>query len=281
MTKDKFSMIHHVDQRTIDEMYNDYSPVFVLSTGRSGSKLIVNLLNLSANVTAYHEPRPTLEYFSNYAFHQQQEEEILSNMINATRMELVLEVFIKNQIYVESNQCMTFFAPLIAQLFKKAKFVHVVRHPGDFVRSANRKGWHRNDSIWESGRVKMADQNQWNQMDQIEKLSWVWNATNQFIEDFKVPIEKERIIDFRIEDLYEKDDEVNRLLDFVGAENINYKDVKKLQKTKVNPFRIGTNEPPNMKKIADFPPYREWTSEMKQKLREYTGKFAALYRYEL
>lgn len=40
-------MIHHVDQETIAEMFKSYAPVFVLSTGRAGSKFIVELLHLS------------------------------------------------------------------------------------------------------------------------------------------------------------------------------------------------------------------------------------------
>jgi len=274
-------MIHHVDQKTIDEMYYTYSPIFILSTGRTGSKFITKLLNLSPQVAAFHEPRPTLEYFSNYAYHHQQGKNILSNMINAARMESILDVFIKNKIYIESNQCLTFFAPVIASLFKKAKFIHIIRHPGDFVRSAIRKGWHRNDSIWESGRVKMSDQNQWNKLDHIEKLSWVWDITNRFIENFFKQIKAERVISFKIEDISENDDTLKRLFSFIGIGNIEWEDINQLLKEKVNFFRIGPNEPPNMKKIADFPIYNEWTPKMKQKLREYTREIAVSYGYDI
>jgi hypothetical protein len=266
MDKINFKMIHHVDQKTIDEMYHAYSPVFVLSTGRSGSKLIVSLLNLSDNVTAHHEPRPTLEYFSDYAFHHQQEEKILSNMIDAARMESILEVFIKNRIYVESNQCLTFFAPVIAGLFKKSKFVHLVRHPGDFVRSAVRKGWHKNDSIWESGRVKMKDKNQWAQMDQIERLSWLWMTTNQFIEDFKTQVHKSRAFTLKFEDLVQKEKTVKKLLKFIGGYYIAPEIIKQTQRTKINELHIHPNEPPTMKKVVDFPLYNHWDVETKNKL---------------
>lgn len=274
-------MIHHVDQQTIDQMYRDYSPVFVLSTGRSGSKLIVNLLNLSDNVTAYHEPRPTLEYFSNYAYHQQQEEKILSNMIDAARMELVLEVFIKNQIYVESNQCLAFFAPVIACLFKKSKFVHLVRHPGDFVRSAVRKGWHKNDSIWESGRAKMQDKKQWAQMGQIERLSWLWMTTNQFIEDFKTQVHKTRIFTLKFEHLVEKKKPVKKLLKFIGAHPIEQEKIENMQRKKINEMLIHPNEPPTMKKVEDFPLYSQWDDEMKNKLKKYGKKLSLFYNYDI
>jgi hypothetical protein len=277
----KFKMIHHVDQQTIDEMYHDYSPVFVLSTGRSGSKLIVNLLNLSDNVTAYHEPRPMLQYFSNYAYHHQQEEEILCNMINAARMELVLEVFIKNQIYVESNQCLTFFAPVIAQLFKKSKFVHLIRNPGDFVRSAVRKGWHKNDSIWESGRVKMGDKEQWAQMDQIERLSWLWMTTNQFIEDFKTKVHKSRAFTLKFEDLVQKEKTVKKLLKFIDCHHIAPEKIEQIQRTKINELHIHPNEPPTMKKVADFPLFNQWDDETKHKLAGLVKDTSLRYGYVL
>lgn len=277
----KFKMIHHVDQKTISEMYNEYAPVFILSTGRAGSKFLPELLNLSSPIAAYHEPRPTLEYFSHYAYRHQGETGILTQMIDAVRMESILEDYIKDKIYVESNQCLTFFAPVLAQLFKKSKFVHVVRHPGGFVRSAVRKGWHKNDTIWESGRLKMADEQQWAGMDQIERLSWLWNMTNRFIDDFKCTIPRERTAFFKLEDLSTDAGAVKELLRFIGGQEIPGTAVKKMQTTRVNELYIGPDEPPNMKKIANFPKYPEWNDELKEKLKSHTQALAESYGYRL
>lgn len=274
-------MIHQVDQKTIAEMYNNYAPVFILSTGRAGSKFLPGLLNLSPNIAAYHEPSPTLEYFSNYAYHHRQEAATLTKMIDAARMESILEDYIKDKIYVESNQCLTFFAPALAQLFKKSRFVHIVRHPGDFVRSAVRKGWHKNDTIWESGRLKMADEKQWAEMDQIERLAWLWAATNQFIEDFKQTIEKERGAFFKLEDLSTHVGVVKELLRFIGGKEIPGDVIEKMQNTKVNELYIGPDEPANMKKIADFPIYNEWDDQLKEKLRKHTQALAFSYGYRV
>jgi hypothetical protein len=279
MFKFKFKLIHHVDQKTIEDMYNEYSPVFILSTGRSGSKFIAALINCSSNITAYHEPRPTLQYFSNYAFHHQNEEKVLTNMIDAARMELILEVFIKNSIYVESNQCLTFFAPVIAKRFKKSKFVHIVRHPGDFVRSAVRKGWHKNDSIWESGRVKMEDKNQWAKMDQIERLSWLWMETNRFIENFKKQINTQRVLTLKTEDLIKKIETVKKLLEFIGAQDIDGEKIEEIQRKKINELYIHPDEPPNMRKVIHFPTYNEWNDDKKNKLKKYAERLVKLYGY--
>lgn len=277
----KFKMIHHVDQATIERMYREYSPVFVLSTGRSGSKFLANLLAHAPNVAAFHEPRPTLQYFSDYAFHHQEEKEILTNMIDAARMESILEIFIKDKIYVESNQCLSFFAPVIAERFKESRFVHVVRHPGDFVRSAVRKGWHRNDSIWEAGRVKIADNDRWDPMDQIEKLAWVWETTNRFIDSFKEGLSSSRSLTLTFEELVSDVEAAARLLEFTGGGAIDPVKIREMQSARVNELYIHPGEPPNMKKVVDFPRYADWDGEMKAKLVRIAADLASTYSYRL
>jgi hypothetical protein len=202
-------------------------------------------------------------------------------MFESARMEAILDIYIKEKIYVESNQCLTFFAPEISRLFRNSKFVHLVRHPGDFVRSALRKGWHRNDSIWESGRVRIEDPKKWNSMDQIEKLAWLWETTNRFIEEFKKSIQKRRCLDLRIEDLSAKSDKITGLLSFIGGQDIPRKKIDALGQKEINPFRIGPDEPPNMRKIQHFPEYRDWDSGSKQKLKKYARKLASHYGYNL
>lgn len=173
----KFRMIHQVDQAGAADLFNRYRPVFILSPGRSGSKFIAELLNLSPALSAFHEPRPALQYCANFAFLHRGETPLLAKMIEAARFELMLDTFIKGRTYVESNQCLTFFAPAIAGLFRGAKFVRLTRHPGDFVASAARKGWYRNDTIWEAGRPKPADEKRWESWSQTEKLAWLWDTT--------------------------------------------------------------------------------------------------------
>ena len=274
-------MIHHADQKTIDKIYNGYSPFFILSTGRSGSKFLSTLIDQSSNVTAYHEPFPALQYFSDFAFHHQKDKESLTNMIDAARMELILDVFIKNQIYIESNQCLSFFAPALAKLFMGSKFVHLIRHPGDFVRSAARKGWHKNDSLWESGRVRMADKHQWVSLDYIEKLSWVWNATNQYLEKFKNSLSPSRIFTLKIEDAVNNEKSILNLLKFIGCEPISVKKIKELQNFKVNELRISGDEPENIMKTNDFPGYHHWHEDQKYKVKKYCRELAGLYGYRL
>ncbi len=282
----KFRIIHHCDQEGIDDMYNHYVPVFILSTGRSGSKYIAALLDNVANICAFHEPRPTLEYFVNYAYHHQVEENVLSRMIDAARMESILEVYIKEQVYVESNQCLTYFAPVISRLYKQSKFVHLIRHPGNFTRSGVRKGWYKNDSIWEAGRVKPHDNKahheQWENMDQVERLAWSWTAINSYIEEFKKSIEPDRTRTFTFEELTQEPSQVKELLNFIGAQPLlTDEQIKNIQNNKINEIQIHPWEPPNMKKVAHYPRYEEWEQAEKQKLKQHCAGLAETYGYNL
>jgi len=279
--KRRFSNIHQTDSQTITKMYEEYAPVFSLTTGRTATKFMSLLFKESSITASYHEPFPNLQYFCNYAHHNQKKHEVLLKMIDAARMELILNSYIDSKIYIELNQCLTYFAYQLKDLFKKAKFVHIIRHPGDFVRSAVRKGWHKNNSIWEEGRVKSNDEEMWRGMDQIERLAWVWSTTNQYIEDFKVSMGEDRCYTLKIEDLFSDVNAVNKLFDFVGIARLKENRVKRLQDKKINELSIGPAEPRSMKKIKVFPKYENWEEREKQKVKKYTMNLAEKYFYHI
>ena len=182
---------------------------------------------------------------------------------------------------MESNQCLTFFAPVLAKLFKKSKFVHLIRHPGDFVRSAIRKGWHRNDSIWESGRVRMKDHTQWSQMGQDERLARLWRVTNLYILNFKRKVKPERFITVKFEDLTANIEMAKKCILFCVSEEIDTDIILKAQNKKVNELHIHPYEPPNMKKDIEYLHFKEWDKTNKEKLKKLVGKLAHGFGYKL
>lgn len=277
-----FRVFHHIDQRTIDEFFRDYSPVFVLSTGRSGSKFIHHILSQVESLTSYHEPPPMLMYFSNFAYHNKNQPELLKAMFLAARLELLLASYNEQKTYIESNQCMTFFAPAIKDVFQNVRFIHLVRQPGDFIRSAVMKGWHLNDSIWESGRVRMQDCAEWDKLNQIERLAWVWVTTNAFIKSFLECVESDKTMTVRLEDISRKEDSIIQILRFLGSNNeISTDRILQLQSNKVNELHIHNNEPPNMKKMISYPRYTDWAEQDKELVRRMIGSHSSLYGYEI
>jgi hypothetical protein len=278
----KFRIFHHIDQKTINLMYNEYLPVFILSTGRSGSKYLHTLLSMSDEVQSHHEAFPNLQYFSNYAYHNQAKKDVLTKMVEAARMELVLDAFNNNKIFVESNQCLVFFSYALAELFKKSKFIHIIRHPGDFIVSAIKKGWHLNDSIWEAGRVKSSDRDTWKKMTHIEKLAWTWSETNRFIKDFGTTLNSGRFTVFKIENLYSGRKQIDLLCDFIGIKKkFSDRDIINLQNRKINEIIIHPDEPKNMKKVLKYPKYSKWDNDLKESIKKYIRDLTSEYGYRL
>jgi len=277
----QFEIFHHIDQKTIDAMYSNYAPVFILSCGRSGSQFIHHLLSKSGQAKSYHEAFPNLMYFSNYAYHHQEKREVLKMMIQASRMELIAAAFNENKIYTESNQCLSFFAPVLSDIFPKSKFIHLVRHPADFVKSAVGKGWHLNDSIWESGRLKMQT-SEWDEMSQIQKLAWVWTQTNQYLLEVLSDLRPERLLIVKAEDMFSRLEIVKKTYHFCEMDVPVSDDVlQDLMNTRVNELVIHHNEPASMKKVPDFPSYNEWTPKMKKELVQFAFPLALQYGYTL
>jgi hypothetical protein len=202
--KTKLRTINEANGRLILSMFENYKPVFVLSTGRCGTKFLSFLINKSPAVSSYHEPIPTLQYFNDFVFKNQKQVLVLGKMFKAARFELILNNFIKGKKYFESNQCMTFFAPVISDIFKKSKFIHIIRHPGDFARSCMLRGYYDRNKLWDIGRIKMDDKIKWKKLSRLEKVSWLYEETNNFIEDFKENIPKDRILTLKSEALFTK-----------------------------------------------------------------------------
>lgn len=278
----KFKVFHQIDQATIDEMFTVYKPVFILSTGRSGSKFMNYVFEQLDETASYHEAFPTLQYFSNFAFQNQENLALLEAMFNAARFELILSAYNQNKVFIESNQCLVFFAPVINKLFGNARFIHLIRHPGDFIRSAIMKGWHFNDSIWESGRVRMNNDKEWCKLNHIEKLAWVWVTTNAYIKSFLKTLDSKRYLVTRLEDIVSNQESLANLLRFAGSlDEVLREKIKRLQSTKVNELHIHENEPSNMKKISYYPPYSQWRNEDKEKVRKIVGDLPSKFGYEI
>lgn len=277
----KFKHIHHVSQEFLDTFRRSYSPVFVLNTGRSGSAFIQKIYSKASNFNSYHEASPNLFLLPNFAFHNQDKGEMLRQIFAAARTELILSSAVQGKEYIESNQCLVFFIRQIVDLFPQARFIHLTRSPSDFVISAIKKGWHKNDSVWELGRIKSTDSKYWNSLTQIQKLGWVWNETHVFIETFKTD-HPNNCITVRLEDVVNDQKEFDRLLSFTGVDKkesgLKFKNVVA---KKVNEVSISPDEPPNMYKLEDFPNYSEWAEEDKNDLKSMTGILASQYNYNL
>ena len=178
-------------------------PVFFLSTGRCGTKWFSTLISFDRNVRVLHNPAPNLgsqgklayEIFVNNHWNVEEDNIKLITEIYLTAREQYLRYSFKtNKRVIETNNNITFFAPVLSALFPEAKFVHLYRDPGGFVRSGIIRGWftEKYNSIFKINPTAINPLNkEWDKMSQLGKISWVWAETNSFIERFKELISKD------------------------------------------------------------------------------------------
>ena len=257
----------------VAQNWNNVRPVFILSTGRCGTLLLNRILLLSPNVSAFHQPRPEMVRVSKLAYERVYESpEIFEEVFRTAREELMLEVAKAEKVYIETNNRITFLAPIISNVFPSSVYIHLVRHPGDFVRSGIRRKWYSGTHEHDLGRiVPIAGVNKenWMKYSEIEKIGWLWNETNQFIEQFKKNGPTENFLFVKAEELFNNTAVSEKIFEFSGLIGFNEKKILKI-----------IEKPVNVQRKGQYPLYKDWNEQDKEKLRN-TAVLAESYGYQL
>lgn len=251
-------------------------PVFFLSTGRCGTSWFTSLLSTDKKAKVFHVPQPELAAQSRLAYEilkegkgDEQQSLLLSEVFLAGREELLLNCIKSNLRFIETDPRPTFFAPIIAKIWPESIFIHLYRHPAEVVRSGIQRHWYNTDASHELSRIfpskSHPDYTKWQEYDQFEKISWLWNETNLFIEEFKSTLPGERYIDFNFNTL--NNQSVKELIDFIQID-VKNASIDKMLNVKVNEQKTG-----------NFPPYFSWDDTMKAKLTDICGLLMEKYNY--
>ncbi|MFO8129191.1 MAG: sulfotransferase [Bacteroidales bacterium] len=252
------------------------APVFFLSTGRCGTKWFSGLLEKDRAFKVLHDPAPSLgaQGKAIYEYYVQK-----NRAINAGLMLFGKEIFLagregylrhsfkSGRRLFETNNHITFFAPMLAALFPQAKFIHLYRHPGEFVRSGLRRKYYQG-SPEDARRIIPFPGEKWKNLQIIEKIAFLWYETNRFIEEFKGSVAGDRILDFNFNQLNMQT--VRNLLDFSGCGNVSAKRIQQ---------RL--HRPVNVQKNVEYPHYQDWPEEDKMQLRSICRPLAEKYGYAL
>ncbi|MFW6120096.1 MAG: sulfotransferase family protein [Petrotogales bacterium] len=245
-----------------EKVFEDHTPVFFLSTGRCGTKLVTNILNKIPSVRCFHKPIPELIYLHRRAYEEGLERfEAYNIAICAARFEQISECVVRGKTYVETNCRITFFAPHLYELFPKSRFVHLIRHPGDFVRSAVCRNYYEGNYL-DIGRIRPLNgvaYDAWSEMSIIERSAWLWNETNLYIERFKKNCDSKRVITVKAEDIFSEPGAMISLIRHCGLKAPAKNRIAKWIRRPVNAQR--TN------KVV--PRYKYWNDTMKNEVRKW------------
>src|SRR5699024_3347188 len=171
-----------ITNRHTDDRWQSLQPVWVLSTGRTGTNSLTELLKLSPAMDAFHEPAPELFQFSfDYAMEQFDQDTALS-MLSYLRDELVFRSVRDGQIFVETNNRVTYLADLLLKLYPKSRLIHIYRNPYDFIRSGMRRKYY-NSHMRDYARIQHTAQDPsheaWTDFSPLQKVAWNWTTVNK------------------------------------------------------------------------------------------------------
>ena len=213
------------------EVLGNADPTFVLGTGRSGTQLLTKILDMSSDIRSYHEPSPEFSFHNRFAFENQDNLERLMDMFDAARYELIRDQYLLETKYIETNNRVTFFAHAIAKLYPNAKFIHLVRSPEKFVESGINRGWYSDQKLHDESRI-MGKGEEWDAMSQMDKITWLWQETHAFIENFKT--KNSNVLTVMSSELFKDPKTVKAITDHIGIKPLTPKKVASVIKKPVN-----------------------------------------------
>lgn len=248
-------------------------PIFFLSTGRCGTKWFSDLLDHNKSLMVLHSPIPNLSIQSKLAYNtliqdnaSDLDKTYLKEIFLTGREQFLRYSYKTEKRYIETNNYITFFAPILADLFPDAKFVHLYRHPGEFVRSGIRRNYYIPGNPDNIKRITPSSDDEWNNFSQLQKTAWLWNETNKFIETFKTN-HPDNCFDFNFNDLTL--DNVKFLMLFIGID------------IPLNLISKQLRNKSNIQKEGSFPKYEEWDENYKENLKYICSELAKKYQYSL
>jgi len=249
-------------------------PIFFLSTGRTGTKWFTELLSNKKDLMVLHSERPDFGIQNKYIYdlyNKGIDKELLYSIIDEIfvvgREQYIRYSYKVNKQIIETNNHVTFMAYALSEMFPNSKFVHLYRHPGEFVRSGLRRNWYAEDNALNQKLISLNDHLQWNDFSRIEKISWLWNETNAFINKFGETLSSDRFHAFNFNNLNQEN--VKELLNFMDIE-ISDNLLKKQLSIKSN-----------VQKTGDYLKYEEWDKLDKEKLINICAEIAEKLGYKL
>jgi hypothetical protein len=238
--------------------------LFVLSTGRTGTKTCARLLDLSPRIEAFHEPHPQLlEERKAARTEVYSKEQKYARIFACSKGWALFRSKRRGTVYAETSARLTFFAPVIASMVPNAKFLFIHRDPTEVIRSGMRRGWYV-DHPADYARVEPVEEETfyegWESRDQFSKICWYWNIYNKFALRFRKQVDPSRVFTINADDLF-SGTVVHDIFEFLGMESPSSEQIERVLGKKLN-----------AQKKSQFPSKENWSPEMYRTLYDIAGE---------
>lgn len=165
-----------------------FKSVFILSSGRTGTKFFGEILNDFDGVYAVHEPKPSyrLRMWSHAYLEERVSDQTMRSVLYHQRRKILARSDFK--IYVESSPFITGFTRFLGDVFSNPLVIHIVRDPRDYVKSSLNHGTstglkfflNKHLPFWFANVEKILDKDR--QLDMPLKVVGFWRIVNEHIE---------------------------------------------------------------------------------------------------
>ena len=197
------------------------SPLFILSTGRTGTQFFEAYINqTSPEAVCKHEPRPSrrFKFISNLYLDKRVGPKMINRIYSRSRKKLFRSL--EGKSYIESSNFIFGCLPALNESYEDIRIIHIVRHPLTYVKSHLAKGFWRGHKrvfarhipYWLE-KITVTDRS-----DPIQLLAARWDYVNRQIESYS---ETNPYLRVRFEDLFSQDAgqasaQLNTIREFCG-----------------------------------------------------------------
>lgn len=211
---------HIVFKRYIEgtKIKHSQKAVFILSTGRTGTKFFAERLAAFEQIKASHEPSPSrvLRFWTNAYIRGEVTKIQMRDVFIKFRARLISRCNL--QIYVESNNFMTGFSCILSDVLEDPKIIHIVRDPRTYITSAINKGADSGFKGFVNRYVPYAhlkadrSENYW----QIKRSARYWQEVNTELDKLN---NHNNYLCVRFEDLFKTDNNtMKKIAEYIGIE---------------------------------------------------------------
>ncbi|MCA9325296.1 sulfotransferase domain-containing protein [Candidatus Saccharibacteria bacterium] len=262
---------------------------FVLSTGRTGSVYLADLMNQLDDVVSLHEPKPSriLIAWTSAFLEGHVSRDYMSAVLANKRRKLLADV--ETGLYVESNNFISGFADSLEDVFDNPTVIHVVRDPRDFVTSQTNRG----DSSGLRGFLNKyvpylaytPEGKKQRQLDALERGAYRWEAINKYLSDYgnRNP---NRYHYFKFEEVFDKKNksEMKRLLKACGLSTkqiseLDFEDRSTQHAQSGFSILDKPQDSSNSSRVERMKKWREWSDEDAKRLQVVCGPLMKQYGY--
>lgn len=242
------------------------SPIFILSTGRTGTQFLARYFDRNPEVCAVHEPKPSRGLrFWTVAY--------LEGVVDRSMMTRTLRRYrtgffqkINEPTYIESNNFLAGFVESLIDEFDEPLVVHVIRDPRTYVRSAINNGASTGLKGMANRFVPFAHlkMDRTSQHPAILRSALYWRLLNSHLHEVGKGYDSYHM--FKYEDLFrDGSEQFRRLVDLIGTGG---NDLFAHEDRKVN------ESPRNV-----IPPWREWSEGQQRVVMNTCGDLMDLFGY--